>query len=391
MFFKNMTEENFKYTYFLSKADGLGSVRLKKLIEKFDGAKNVFESSVKELSEVEGISKKLAESVLHLKREGNNLENDFGALQKKMEKMDIGAVTYSDEDYPELLKKIYDPPVILYFKGKNAGKILESGLDNCIGIVGTRNPTDYGKKVCEYFANELSSMGITIISGFARGIDTTAHRTVLSNKNSPGITAAVFGNGVDVIYPPENKKLYNQLAEEGIMFSEFEISAKPDSVNFPRRNRIISGLSLGVIIIESGVEGGALITARSALDQGREVFAVPGDINSRFSGGTHELIKSGQAKLVEKVDDVLDELRNKLNNLPFEDYDYKSLVKKIPVDLKGNEKTIYELIRKKNEPVHIDSISEFSGLNISDCLVTLLNLEFKGIIRQLPGKMFNIS
>jgi DNA processing protein len=391
MFFKNMTEENFKYTYFLSKADGLGSVRLKKLIEKFSGAKNVFDSSVKELAEVEGISKKLAESVLHLKRDGNNLESDFTALQKKMEKMGIGAVTYSDEDYPALLKKIYDPPMIMYFKGKNAGKILSSGLDNCIGIVGTRNPTDYGKKVCEYFANELSAMGITIISGFARGIDTMAHRTVLSNKNSSGITAAVFGNGVDVIYPPENKKLYSQLAEEGIMFSEFEISAKPDSVNFPRRNRIISGLSLGLIVIESGIEGGALITARSALDQGREVFAVPGDINSKYSGGTHELIKSGQAKLVENVNDILDELRNKLDNLPFEDYDYKSTVKKVPVDLKGNEKIIYELIRKKNEPVHIDSISELSGLNISDCLVTLLNLEFKGIIRQLPGKMFNIS
>ena len=122
MFFKNMTEENFKYTYFLTKAEGLGSVRLKKLIEKFGGAKNVFDSSVKELAEVEGISKKLAESVLHLKRDGDNLENDFSTLQKKMEKMSIGAITYSDEDYPELLKKIYDPPVILYFKGKNSGK-----------------------------------------------------------------------------------------------------------------------------------------------------------------------------------------------------------------------------------------------------------------------------
>ena len=390
MFFKNMTEENFKYTYFLTKAEGLGSVRLKKLIEKFGGAKNVFDSSVKELAEVEGISKKLAESVLHLKRDGDNLENDFSTLQKKMEKMSIGAITYSDEDYPELLKKIYDPPMIMYFKGKSSGKILNSGLDNCIGLVGTRNPTEYGKKVCGHFANELSSMGITVVSGFARGIDTTAHRTVLSNKNSSGLTAAVFGNGVDVIYPPENKKLYSQLADEGIMFSEFEISAKPDSVNFPRRNRIISGLSLGLIVIESSKEGGALITARSALDQGREVFAVPGDINSRFSTGTHELIKSGQAKLVEKVDDILDELRNKLNNLPFEDYDYKKTVKKAPVDLKGNEKIIYELISRKNEPVHIDKISELSGLNISDCLVTLLNLEFKGIIRQLPGKMFNI-
>jgi DNA processing protein len=391
MFFGKFLMEDFKYTYFLSKADGLGSVRIKKLIDKFGSAQNVLESSVNELTGVEGISKMTASSILRLKKDEEKLTNEFCALERKMEKLGIGAVTYKDKDYPGLLKKIYDPPMILYFKGRNSASILKNGFDNSIGIVGTRNPTDYGKKICETLAGELSSLGITVISGFARGIDTEAHKAVLAYKNNLGKTAAVFGNGIDVIYPPENKKLYDKIVDEGILLSEFEISAKPDSMNFPRRNRIISGLSLGIVIIESGKEGGALITARCALDQGREVFAVPGDVNSKYSKGTHELIKSGQAKLIENVDDILDELRSRLNVLPFEEHERRAPYKVPEVELKGNEKVIYEFLLASKDSVHIDSISESTGLNISDCLVNLLNLEFKGIIRQLPGKMFTIS
>jgi DNA processing protein len=214
---------------------------------------------------------------------------------------------------------------------------------------------------------------------------------VLANRNGTGKTAAVFGNGIDVIYPPENKKLYDMMAEEGLLLSEFEISAKPDSMNFPRRNRIISGLSLGLVVIESGKEGGALITARCALDQGREVYAVPGDINSKNSKGTNDLIKNGQAKLVENIDDILDELRNKLSRLPFEDSNKYEPAKKTRIDLKGSEKIIFVLLAENKEAIHIDAISELTGLNISDCLVNLLNLEFKGLIKQLPGKMFTVS
>lgn len=380
--------DDFKYTYFLTKVDGIGSVRIKKLLDKFGRARNVFESTAKELCTVDGISLKTAESILRVCRNSETYVKDYEKVESKMEKMGIGAIAYVDKDYPQLLKKIYDPPVVLYFKGRNTGKILKDGLDNCIGIVGTRTPTEYGKKICEHFSNELSSMGVTVVSGFARGIDTAAHKAVLTNKRAEGKTTAVFGCGVDVIYPPENKKLYESIVENGVIFSEFEISAKPDSVNFPRRNRIISGLSLGIVVIESGKEGGALITARSALDQGREVYAVPGDINSKYSKGTHELIKNGQAKLVENVDDILDELRNKLSLLPFEETGSRAPVRKKLTDLKGNEKIIYEYLFSNKDSVHIDAISESTGLNISDCLVCLLNLEFKGIIRQLPGKMF---
>ena len=383
--------DDFKYFYFLSKADGLGSVRLKRLLDEFGTAKDVLDASVKELVSVEGINTKTARPVTELRRNEVALEKDFEALEKKMERLGIGALTITDKDYPQLLKKIYDPPAILYFKGKNSGEILKNGLDSCIGIVGTRTPTEYGKKVCEQISAELSKLGITVLSGFARGIDTVAHKTGLNSKSSSGKTAAVFGCGLDVIYPPENKKLYEMIVEQGLILSEFEISAKPDSMNFPRRNRIISGLSLGVVVIESGKEGGALITARCALDQGREVYAVPGDINSRLSKGTNELIKNGQAKLVDSVEDILDELRSKLNMLPFEDAGNGMPVKKIQVDLKGNEKTIYDFISSSKDAFHIDTISESTGLNISDCLVNLLNLEFKGLIRQLPGKMFTIS
>ncbi len=383
--------DDFKYFYFLSKADGLGSVRLKRLLDKFGTAKDVIDASEKELVSVEGINTKTARPVAGLRRNLDTLEKDFEALEKKMRRLAIGALTISDKDYPQLLKKIYDPPAILYFKGKNSGEILKNSLDSCIGIVGTRTPTEYGKKVCEQISAELSNLGITVLSGFARGIDTVAHKTVLSYKSASGKTVAVFGCGLDVIYPPENKKLYEMIVEQGLILSEFEISAKPDSMNFPRRNRIISGLSLGVVVIESGKEGGALITARCALDQGREVYAVPGDINSRLSKGTNELIKNGQAKLVDSVEDILDELRTKLNMLPFEESKNGKPAKNIQVDLKGNEKTIYDFISSAKDAFHIDAISESTGLNISDCLVNLLNLEFKGLIRQLPGKMFTIS
>ena len=213
-------------------------------------------------------------------------------------------------------------------------------------------------------------------------MDTISHKAVLSNKKSKAITAAVFGCGIDVVYPPENKKIYDEMIENGLLLSEYEISAIPDGVNFPKRNRIISGLSYGIIVIESDVDGGAMITARTALDQSREVFAVPGYITSKHSHGTNSLIKTGQAKLVENIDDILDEISNRLVNINVNSTG--SQKEPVILDLKGNEKLIYDSIFDKSEPIHIDSISELTGLNISDSLVTLLNLEFKGCIQAAP-------
>ncbi len=383
---------DFQHLYYLTKVDGLGSVRIKRLLDKFSSAERVFEATIGEISQVENISEKTARSILNTADNFPELENEYTCLLEKAAKLSVNILAITDDsEYPELLKKIYDPPIVLYTKGNYSSEKLE----NCIGIVGTRKPTDYGKKISEMFAEELSSIGISIISGFARGVDTAAHKAVLSNKNSKAITAAVFGCGVDVIYPPENKKLYDEMVQSGLLISEYELSAVPDAMNFPKRNRIISGLSLGTIVIESDVDGGALITARTALDQSREVFAVPGYVTSRSSRGTNALIKNSQAKLVENIDDVLEEIANKLQNLSISygtngNGSSNVKLKNMP-ELMGNEKLIYETFLKDTGPLHIDAISEISGLNISDSLVTLLNLEFKSCVEQLPGKRFRIK
>lgn len=379
--------KDLKHLYFLTKIDGLGSVRIKRLLDKFGTAENVFNVGYDELSEIENISRKTALSILDSVNSHIEFENDFDELLSNSEKLNIKILSLTDDDYPDLLKKIYDPPLILYVRGMYD----KNNLVNSIGIVGTRKPSDYGKKMSEKFANELSSAGISVISGFARGVDTTAHKAVLANKNAIGLTAAVFGCGVDVIYPSENKKLYEEMLEKGILISEYDISAFPDAVNFPRRNRIISGLSFGTIVIESDINGGALITARSALDQSREVFAIPGYITSKVSHGTNALIKNGQAKLIENIDDILIEIQNKLIGIKTNNNGNPGNEFKVPPELSGNEKLIYDAFLMTIEPLHIDEISEKSGLNISDSLVTLLNLEFKNCIEQLPGKRFKIK
>ncbi|MBZ0201590.1 MAG: DNA-protecting protein DprA [Ignavibacteria bacterium] len=376
-----------KYLFYLTKVEGLGSVRIKRLLERFGGAEMVFNASVKEMSQVENISEKTAEAIISAGSNLNELEQQYDELIQKTEKLKIGIVSLIDDDYPDLLKRIYDPPIIFYTRGKYNNDLLV----NSVGIVGTRKPTDYGKKMAEMFSRELSSLGIAVISGFARGVDTISHKAVLGNAASKAITAAVFGCGVDNIYPPENKKLYDEMIERGLLISEYEISAIPDAINFPKRNRIISGLSLGTIVIESDVDGGALITSRTALDQSREVFAVPGYVTSRQSRGTNALIKNGHAKLIENTDDVLDEIKNKLQNINISVNGKSGLEPKIILELKGNEKAIYDAFLRQSEPLHIDSISEISGLNISDSLVSLLNLEFKGVVDQLPGKRFKIK
>lgn len=378
--------KDFKYLYYLTRVDGLGSVRIKRLVEKFGSAENVFRSAAEEIAEVENISIKSADVILNSQKDFGGFEKDYDTLQEKLEKQNIGVLALTDEDYPSLLKKIYDPPVILYYRGNYSSEKLQ----NCIGIVGTRKPTDYGKKIAESFARELSQIGIAVVSGFARGVDTIAHKAVLSNPNAAAVTAAVFGCGIDVIYPAENKNLYAEMAEKGLLLSEYELEAFPDAPNFPKRNRIISGLSLGTLIIESDQDGGAMITAATALDQSREVFAVPGYITSKLSRGTNSLIKNGHAKLVENIEDILDEIQTGLIGVNINMNGRSKEHTAAKIDLNGNEKLIFEAILGKNEPLHIDLISEITGLNISDSLVTLLNLEFRGCIEQLPGKRFKV-
>jgi len=289
----------------------------------------------------------------------------------------IKVLTLEDEEYPENLKNIYDPPPVLYIRGK-----IEKSDQKALAIVGTRRASSYGLEIAKKLAGELAALGITIVSGMATGIDSAAHRGALEGK---GRTIAVFGTGVDEIFPSQNKELAGQIAFAGALVSEFPLGTKGEKGNFPRRNRIISGLSLGVIVVEGHYDSGAMITAKLALDQGREVFAVPGNVQLDQSKGPHWLIKQG-AKLVESVQDVLDELRMVMPaKMPNDELRMTNEGRNYP-ELNEEEKKIVSVLSL--EPKHLDVISMETKLSIPQVSSTLMMLEIKKVVRQLPGKMF---
>lgn len=370
------TLEQIKYVYFLTKVNKLGNTRIKNILNRLKDQYDFFNCSQNDLRKIEGIDLNISRDIKDSAEKKKIYDIECESIIREAEKKSIKVLSLLDEEYPENLKKIYDSPVLLYYKGK-----LDASDKYSLSIVGTRNPTEYGKYTCEKFTEKLSKLGIPVVSGFARGIDSIVHNVCLKNNN---LTYAVFGCGVDVIYPSDNRKLYSELIERGAVISEFPVSSQPEKVNFPKRNRIISGIGLGSLIIESGIKGGSILTAEFAIDQNREVFAVPGYINSKQSQGTNDLIKRGQAKLVTEIDDILDELEIKLK--PVLNRDVSKKEKELKEDLSVTEKKIYDSLCY--EPVHIDSINELTGLSISDCLVSLLSLEFKGLIRQSPGKNF---
>ena len=370
------TLEQIKYVYFLTKVNKLGNTRIKNILNRLKDQYDFFNCSQNDLRKIEGIDLNISRDIKDSAGKKKIYDIECESIIRDAEKKSIKVLSLLDEEYPENLKKIYDSPVLLYYKGK-----LDASDKYSLSIVGTRNPTEYGKYTCEKFTEKISKLGIPVVSGFARGIDSIVHNVCLKNCN---LTYAVFGCGVDVIYPSDNRKLYSELIKRGAVISEFPVSSQPEKVNFPKRNRIISGISLGSLIIESGIKGGSLLTAEFAIDQNREVFAVPGYINSKQSQGTNDLIKRGQAKLVTEIEDILDELEIKLK--PVLNKDNFKKEKELKEDLSDTEKKIYDSLCY--ESVHIDSINELSGLSISDCLVSLLSLEFKGLIRQSPGKNF---
>lgn len=302
-------------------------------------------------------------NILMKEKEKINPEKEFEKIQKE----NIEILTIKDNDYPELLKEIYTPPPILYVKG-NLKKD-----DIAIGVVGTRRMTLYGKEVTIDITTELARNGITIVSGLARGIDSVSHKTALENGAR---TIAVLGSSLDEnsIYPPENKNLAKHIIENGAIISEYPIGMPALPQNFPQRNRIISGISLGVLVVEAKEKSGALITAREALDQNREVFAVPGPITSQFSVGPNNLIKSG-AKIVTSAIDILEELNLEQINHCLKN---KKIISDVP-----EENKILELLSK--EPMHIDKIVENSNMNASQISSILIMLEMKGMVRNLGG------
>lgn len=353
----------------LSAVSGVGSGRLRALIGRFKEPARVFKASISALSQVDGIDRKIAEQI--------RLFSDFAYGKQQLgilERINSRVVTFWDKEYPDILKRIYDPPAILFVKGR-----IEKQDANAIAIVGSRGLSDYGKMVTESITRGLSQYGITIISGLARGVDTVAHWSAL---HCQGRTIAVLGNGLDKIYPPENRGLAERIVENGALVTEFPCGVGPDAVNFPRRNRIIAGLSLGTVVTEAGIKSGALITAHMAVESNRDVFAVPGHINSKKSEGCHRLIKEG-AQLVTSADEIIDELLPQLKN----DNDKHGTAPK--VQLSSDEEGI--MAHLSAEPIHIDVLARKIGKSTSAVLTVLLMLEMKDCVRQLPGKYFVLS
>lgn len=367
-----MDLKNLSALSLLLKIDGLGPSKILNLISKFHSPIETFAANKNDLAQVNLISGTLAKRIQLASNELLDHGKKFQMELDQLEEKDFRMISYFDSEYPEILRNIYSPPILLYVWGK----LIETDKYS-IAVVGTRRPTAYGRKIAEKISAELVDSRITIVSGLARGIDSIAHKTALKNG---GRTLAIIGSGLDKIYPPENKDLALEISTNGAVISEFPLGTKPDAQNFPKRNRIISGLTLGSVIIETNINGGAMQTARLALDQNREVFAVPGNLESPQSEGTNELIKDSRAKLIKSADDILVELDLKLKpilgkNIPKEKFDISLFEQNI-------------LDHLDNNPIHIDQLSQKLGCSTSDCLVNLLTLEFKGLVKQLPGKQF---
>lgn len=304
----------------------------------------------------------------------NRNNNCMKELFNKLENLKIKTITIFDEDYPSSLENIYGKPYVLYGKGE----ILEEDSLS-IGIVGSRKATSYGKWACEKFSKELVKMGVTIVSGLALGIDTVAHKTAIKEG---GRTIAVLGNGIDIVYPKNNKELYADIINNGMILTEFPLKTPPLAYNFPQRNRIIAGLSLGIIVIEAKEKSGSLITAHLALDQGKDVFALPGNINSLYSKGTNKLIKDGARPLLD-IEDIIEEisqLQVKISQDKKSKIDY--------TDLSEVEIKIVDTL--KEGPLHSDLIAYKTGLDISAVISIITILELKGIIKELTSRTFTL-
>jgi len=368
-----MEEGDLKYWLALRSIEGLSSAGFRSLLTAFGAPQKVFEHPADVLKAVPGVKANTAESIASFK--------NWGQAEREMElarEAGVSIVTARDPLYPALLLNIYDYPPLLYVKGRLRVD------DVTVAVVGSRRASTYGEYSTERLCRDLALNGITVASGMARGIDSAAHRGALSVK---GRTLAVLGCGIDVVYPPENRSLYEAIASNGAVISEFPFSTPPLAQHFPIRNRIISGLSLGVVIVEATEKSGSLITARLALDQGREVFAVPGIIDSPGSKGTHRLIKEG-AKLVENVQDILDELRPQLTFPLAQQAPRETAASPAPrvESLKETEKTVLEVLTRR--AVDVDTIIEKTGLQAKDVLAILLSLELNGHIEQQAGKRF---
>ncbi|MEW6040456.1 MAG: DNA-processing protein DprA, partial [Elusimicrobiota bacterium] len=346
----------FQARVLLNMVPGIGPVRWLKLQDYFGNVSNVFDASAVELCIAGEISAALADEIISAPA-----KFDVSDEIQKAERYGAKIVTLSDSDYPALLREIFNPPPVIYVHGG-----LCKSDENAIAVIGTRRPTDYGRMSAERISGDLAACGITVVSGLARGIDTAAHKAALS---SGGRTIAVLGCGLGIHYPYENYKLEENIAKSGAVISEFPMGFPPDRGNFPRRNRLIAGLALGTVVVEAPQKSGALITAFFALEQGKEVFAVPGSIKSKFSRGPHYLIKQG-AKLIENVQDILEEIS------PVIKLSVKNPITENNKELffTDNEKKVLDLMDNSPEGKNIDQLKVESSLAFGELSTLLLEL-----------------
>lgn len=361
------------YDYFrIAQLPSVGPARGRALLAHFHSFSNFLRSGTDALRRVDGISTQLSARLLDAIRD----ERHSGAIERLVERNrqwcerhDIRYVTLTDEEYPALLRGIYDPPLFLFMKGR-----CTAADARAVGVVGTRSPSDYGRQVTEDFCRGFAAHQVTVVSGLAMGIDTVAHRSTL---RAGGRTIAVLGSGLMKVYPGVNRGLAEEIGADGCVMSELCLDAKPDAVNFPRRNRIISGLAQSLVLVESDVRGGAMITANIALDQNRNVFAVPGSIFNPRSAGPHFLLKQSMAQPATSAEDVLGDMVDATRT--------PEPPRPAP-QLSIDEQQIFDQL--SDEPTHIDELAVACALPLPVVLVQLLQMELAGVVRQLPGKYF---
>jgi DNA processing protein len=359
--------KDIKYWVGFNNIPGIGRVRLGQLESYFGNLELAWKAPLGELKRA-GLDSQALRSIDEF-RPKISLDDEMA----KLDRYHVRVLTCNDADYPKRLKEIYDYPPVIYIKGK-----LLPEDEWCLAVVGTRRATVYGKQVTEEIVTDLARSKITIVSGLAKGIDTVAHRSALE---AGGRTVAVFASGLDIIYPSENERLVKNILEHGAIISEYPLGMKPRAENFPRRNRILSGLSLGVLVTEADEDSGAMITARDALEQDREVFAIPGSILSPSSRGTNRLIQMGEAKLVRVCSDILEELNLTTVARQME-------MRELLPETETESLLISQL---SGEPSHIDEVCRKSGLPAATVSSTLAMMELKGLVKQVGTMNYVLS
>jgi DNA processing protein len=356
----------------LNMIDHVGPVRLRQLLDHLGDPAAILRTPAAQLRRIPGIGDETADAIAHWES-GIDLAGELRRIR------DYGCriLIPEDSDYPALLKQIYDPPIVLYVRGE----LMERDR-NLVAIVGSRRTTHYGQEVARKLAYQLAYLGVTVVSGGARGIDTAAHQGAL---NAQGRTVAVLGTGIDQVFPPENAELFRRIAAQGALITQFPFNRPADKQSFPIRNRIVAGMTHGTVLVEADLHSGALITANMAVDYGRQLFAVPGRIDSPLSKGCHDLIKKG-AKLCEGVEDILTEFEYLFPRTNRPAAPAPDSAAPPALTLSAEERTLFDLLGPAEQP--IDTLIEQSGLPAAAVSVALFSLELKRLARQLPGKRF---